>query len=106
MKTTRSPTRRRGVIASQMYAAKYGVRCDVLVRATGGTGKLDWDVYGGRTANGTTPTLVVDVFDTAGDVECRNAEVRRREYKEQGLVVLTEPVKTRTVKPGTVKSKT
>ena len=75
-----------GKIATLVYAARYGVGCDVLVRATAGTGKLFWDSFlGGNNKPGTTPALVVDIKDEAGDRERTDAEVRRREYRGQWL---------------------
>lgn len=78
-----------GVIATLMYVAKYGIGCDILVRATAGTGRLSWDaIRGGYNKAGTTPALVVDIEDEFGKRERRDAEIRRREYREQGLDVL------------------
>jgi hypothetical protein len=78
----------RGVIATLVYAARYGVRCDVLLRATGGTGRLDWGGITGLGGRGTRPTLVVDVMDTFDERARADAETRRLEYQQQGLRVL------------------
>ncbi len=78
-----------GRIATLVYAARYGIGCDVLVRATAGTGPLDWAsirAVGFRV--GTRPALVVDVADQAGERESTDAEVRRREYFQHGLQLL------------------
>jgi hypothetical protein len=78
-----------GVIATLVYVAKYGIGCDILVRATAGTGRLSWDaIRGGYNKAVTTPALVVDIQDEIGKRESRNTEIRRREYQEQGLEVL------------------
>ncbi len=37
-----------GVIATLVYVARYGIGCDVLVRATGCTGYLGWGPHSGR----------------------------------------------------------
>jgi hypothetical protein len=79
----------RGVIATLMYVAKYGIGCDILVRATAGTGRLSWDaIRGVGNKTGTTPALVVDIQDENGKRESLNTEIRRREYRQQGLEVL------------------
>jgi hypothetical protein len=78
-----------GKIATLVYAEMYGVSCDILLRATAGTGKPNWDsIRGGNNETGTTPALVIDIADRAGDREHADAELRRREYREQGLGVL------------------
>lgn len=78
-----------GTIATLVYVARYGIICDVLVRATAGTGRLNWDAILGRGGRpGTTPALVVDFEDQSGTRERTDAEIRRREYREQGLEVL------------------
>ncbi|MFM8270780.1 MAG: hypothetical protein ACKODX_00375 [Gemmata sp.] len=78
-----------GVIATLVYVAKNGIGCDILVRATAGTGKLSWDaIRGGYKKAGTTPALVVDIGDEGGKRERRDTEIRRREYREQGLEVV------------------
>lgn len=75
-----------GKVTTLVYAARCGVSCDILVRATAGTGKPNWDsVRGGNNKKGTTPALVVDIADHVGDREHTDAEIRRREYREQGL---------------------
>ena len=80
-----------GVIATLTYVAKYGIGCDVLVRATAGTGRLSWDaIRGVGNKAGTTPALVVDIEDEFGKRDRRDTEIRRREYGEQGLEVLME----------------
>lgn len=79
----------RGVIATTMYVFRNGVACDILVRATAGTGRLSWDVIrGGYKKAGTTPALVVDIQDENGKREKTDTEIRRREYTEQSLKVL------------------
>jgi len=79
-----------GRIATLVYAATYGINCDVLVRATAGTGKLSWGcIKNGGGRMGSTPALVVDVEDQTGKREVKDSETRRREYKEQGLKELT-----------------
>lgn len=71
-----------------MHAARYWAACDVLVRAAGGTGKLNWhQILGGRKTKGTTPVLVIDIADGHGRARA-DADVRRAEYREQGLEVL------------------
>lgn len=80
---------RRGVIATLTYVAKNGIECDILVRATAGTGRLSWDaIRGGNNKTGTTPALVVDIEDEFGKRERKDTEIRRREYQEQGLEIL------------------
>ena len=75
-----------GKIATLVYAARYWLGCDILVRATAGTGKLCWDSFrGGSNKPGTTPALLVDIADRVGDREDTDTEIRRREYREQGL---------------------
>lgn len=83
-----------GRIATLVYAARYGVGCDILVRATAGTGKLVWDWFrGGSNKPGTTPALLVDIADRVGDREDTDTEIRRREYREQGLEELKAATK-------------
>ena len=76
-----------GVIATLISVVTYGIKCDVLVRATGGTGHLGWDrIRGiGRIA---APALVIDVNDQSDGRSRTDAEVRRREYRQQGLKIL------------------
>lgn len=89
-----------GRIATLVYAARYGVGCDILVRATAGTGKLNWDsVRGGNNKTGTTPALVVDIAEHGGDREDTDTEIRRREYREQGREVLKVMQRPRKQKP-------
>ena len=65
-----------------------------LVRATAGTGKPNWDSFrGGSNKKGTTPALVVDIADRVGGREDTDAEIRRREYREQGLEELKAATK-------------
>jgi hypothetical protein len=79
-----------GRVLTLMYAARYGVGCDVLVRATGGTGPLDWACVRGReNRRGTTPALVIDIGDQDGRQQHPDAAGRRREYREQGLRILS-----------------
>lgn len=89
-----------GRIATLVYAARYGVGCDILVRATAGTGEPKWDSFrGGSNKPGTTPALLVDIADRVGDREDKDAEIRRRKYGEQGLEELkavTKPQKQNT----------
>lgn len=75
-----------GKIATLVYTARNGIACDILVRATAGTGRLVWDVIrGGGNKVGTTPALVIDIADQVDDREDKDAATRRREYREQGL---------------------
>lgn len=75
-----------GRVATLVYVFRNGMACDILVRATAGTGKLNWDVIrGGGNKVGTTPALVIDIGDEGGKRESTDAEIRRREYLEQGL---------------------
>ena len=74
-----------GTVATLAYAAGYGVVCDVLVRATAGTGKLNWASFPAGVGTPGPPTLVVDFEDSLGDRETEDARMRRREYREQGL---------------------
>lgn len=86
-----------GRICTLVYAARTRLRCDILIRATAGTGKLDWDWFH------TPPALVVDLADRieTGTREHADVEARRREYREQGLKDMTV-----TVKPGKVRHHT
>lgn len=86
-----------GRISTLVYAARNRLRCDILIRATAGTGKLDWDWFR------TPPALVVDLADRMedGTREHADVEARRREYREQGL----KEVKV-SVKPGTLRHHT
>jgi hypothetical protein len=77
-----------GVIATLVYAALYGVRCDVLVRATAGTGRLEGDWVAGVGGRGTRPALMVDLLDASDERLRADAETRRLEYRQQGLRVL------------------
>jgi hypothetical protein len=86
-----------GRIATLVYAARYGLGCEILVRATAGSGKLGWDSFrGGCNKKGTTPDLVIDIADHVGDREDTDAEVRRREYREQGLKEVKVTTKQKT----------
>lgn len=89
-----------GRIATLVYAARYGVGCDILVRATAGTGEPKWGSFrGGNNKPGTTPALLVDIADRVGDREDTDTEIRRREYREQELEELravTRPQKQNT----------
>lgn len=78
-----------GRISTLVYAARNRLRCDILIRATAGTGKLDWDWFR------TPPALVVDLADRieTGKREHADVEARRREYREQGLKEVTVSVK-------------
>ncbi len=83
-----------GTIATLVYTARNGIACDILVRATAGTGRLVWEVIrGGGNKVGTTPVLVIDIADQVGDREGVDAEIRRREYQEQGLKELRTATK-------------
>ena len=46
-----------GTVATLVYAARHGVGCDILVRATAGSGKLDWgqSIRGGDSTPGARP---------------------------------------------------
>jgi hypothetical protein len=78
-----------GRIVTLVYTARYGIACDILVRATAGTGLLSWDMVRGRSGKaGTTPFLVIDVEDQSGERERLNTAIRRREYTEHGLAEL------------------
>ena len=78
-----------GRIVTLMHAVRYGIACDVLVRATAGTGALNWNIIrSGSHREGTRPMLVVDFSDESGGRERADPDVRRREYREQGLVAV------------------
>jgi len=78
-----------GRISTLMHAVRYGIACDVLVRATAGTGALNWNIIrGGSHREGTRPKLLVDFSDESGGREQADADVRRREYLVQGLVAV------------------
>ena len=77
-----------GVVATLVYAARAGLRCDVLVRATGAAGELDWDCVRGVGRSVMAPALVIDVQDRFDDRSRTETDVRRREYRRQGLVIL------------------
>lgn len=74
-----------GTVVTLAYAALDGVACDVLVRATAGTGQLNWASFPAVNRARRSPALVVDIADAGGGRETRDAEVRRREYREHGL---------------------
>ena len=76
-----------GVIATLVSVAADGIRCDVLVRATGGTGHLGWDRIRGL-GSIETPALVIDINDQSDGRSRADTEVRRREYRQQGLRIL------------------
>lgn len=78
----------RGVIVTLVSVARYGLKCDVLVRATGGTGRLDWNCITGAGGKNTRPVLVVDVLDLSDERSRAESLVREQEYREQGLRVL------------------
>ena len=84
----------RGTIATLVSAARYGLRCDVLVRGTGHTGRLDWDRVTGVGGKGTEPALVIDVMDLSDARSRADSEVREQEYRHQGLRVLQREGKT------------
>lgn len=77
-----------GTIATLVSAARYGLKCDVLVRATGGTGRLDWDRITGFGGRNTKPALVTDVLDLSDERSQADAVLREQEYRQQGLRVL------------------
>ena len=78
-----------GVITTIMYKYRFGFSADILVRATGHRGRLGFDPQkaGGDAAPG--PTLLKDIADETDARGRADTEVRRREYAEQGLSVLT-----------------
>jgi hypothetical protein len=77
-----------GVIATLVSAARYGVRCDILVRATGWTGRLDWNCITGVGGKATKPALLIDVLDRSDDRSRADSEAREQEYRQQGLRIL------------------
>jgi hypothetical protein len=84
-----------GRIVTLMHAARYGLSADVLVRATGGRGKLNWKaIQAGGGWAGTMPALVVDIADESDDHGRADTDTRRREYRDQGLVVIGSTTKT------------
>ena len=77
---------KRDAIATLVYAARNGVSCDALVRATAGTGGLNWNSFrAGAGDPGTAPALLVDVADESCGRMRTDSEARRREYREQKL---------------------
>ena len=84
-----------GRIATLMYAAMYGIVADVVVRATGGTGKLprEWFTNGrGRLCM----LLIVDFRDLSGPREETDSDVRRYEYHEEYIRELKPTLEKRT----------
>jgi hypothetical protein len=77
-----------GRIATLMFAATARVKCDILVRATGGTGLLSWEYIRGGGKAGTTPSLLIDFNDEFDERAKADAMARRREYRQQGINVL------------------
>jgi hypothetical protein len=79
-----------GRIATLMYAYRNDLATDILVRATGHRGKLDWaHIRGGDGWAGSEPALVVDIGDETDARGRADTDARRREYDEQGLLELT-----------------
>ena len=73
-----------GWVATLMHARLYHTSADVLVRATGGCGKLEMrgfpsemDVTGG-------PSLVIDFDDDFDERARQDTEARVRDYRERG----------------------
>lgn len=74
-----------GHIATLMYAYRYRIPCDILVRASAGTGRLDWDSTGGVRLLDEKPALILDIADVSHPHDKVDVEVRTKEYAEQGL---------------------
>lgn len=85
----------RSRIATLAYACRYRPSCDVLVRATAGTGKLIWSYREGRCVLGGKPALIVDIADGTHPGDADDVDIRRKEYAEQGLRVVTANKTTR-----------
>ena len=73
----RVENRTTNAIATVLYVAREGVDCDLLVRATAGTGRLTASLFGPNLK------LVVDVADMTGDRRQADSQVRVREYRQQ-----------------------
>jgi len=84
-----------GRIATLMYAAMYGIAADVVVRATGGTGKLHSEWFRNGRGRLCTP-LIVDFRDLSGTREETDSDVRRYEYHEQDIRELKPEPEKRT----------
>jgi hypothetical protein len=79
-----------GRIVTLMYVYRYGLATDILVRATGHRGELDWDaILGGDGLAGSAPILVVDFADETDARGRADTAARRLEYRAQGLLELT-----------------
>lgn len=74
-----------GHIATLMYAYRYRIPCDILVRASAGTGSLDWDSAGDVRLLDGKPALILDIADVSHPHDKVDVEVRTKEYAEQGL---------------------
>ena len=86
-----------GRIATLMYAAIYGIAADVVVRATGGTGKLHSNWFGDGRGRSCTP-LIVDFRDLSGMREETDSDVRRYEYYEGYIRELKPALEKRTMR--------
>ena len=79
----------RKCIATLTYACRNRPTCDILVRTTAGTGKLVWSHGEGRCLLGDKPALIVDIADSTHPGDVDDVNIRRKEYVEQGLRVVT-----------------
>lgn len=85
-----------GHIATLMYAYRYRIACDILVRASAGTGSLDWNSAGDVRLLDEKPALILDIADVSHPHDKVDVEVRTKEYAEQGLRRRTLDVLTKT----------
>lgn len=72
-----------GRIATLMYTAMHKVTANVVIRATGGTGGLDWKCI--RNWGGGLPEVLFDFEDTGRGATAKDGEIRRAEYRRDGL---------------------
>jgi hypothetical protein len=84
-----------GWVMTLVYADRSGIAADVLVRATGGRGKLRLNGFPNERNSATSSALLID-FDDQGDFEARtDTALRVEDYRQNAFQMVN---KTRTTK--------
>jgi hypothetical protein len=91
-KVSRRGAARTGAILTQTYAGLHGLEADILIRATGGCGKLPLDDFAPE-EGARSVSLLVDLDDVWDEQAKQDTMLRRRFYWDEGWrMIETEPI--------------
>jgi hypothetical protein len=74
-------------IVTMMYAYRYPVNCDILLRVSAGRGLLNWNLSSTEQLLSQQPKLILDIADQADRSDQVEVELRTQEYVKQRLRV-------------------